>query len=616
MPGKSWKVEEPQSVVGRNAAELHGGRISGHGARVHSVSAHGFFECYDSLADVTVASFFSEKGKKTPVYARFSAEAAGLGFDELKRGVRGFSVRFVGQDAWDLIGLDFPVFFIQDAAKFPAFVRAAKFDPRSHASDSAAARDAFWDFVSLAPESAHALMWLMSDRGIPCSYRMMQGFGVQVFRFVNAKGEARFVKFLWNPVLGTHSHTWDEAARIYGADPDYYWRDLWEAVDSGNCPEWELGIQMFTARQAEQFSFDVLDATKLIPEELVPVMPVGRIVLNRNPDDIFAGAVQVAFCAAQTAPGIELVADPLFARLVHAYADVPAARTERASGCPAAPCAFLSSIEDLMSCLEPVMEDGLRGNPDRRAEFGNQARLFYESQTEFEKRHIIDAYAFELGKVTAPAVRYRMVAMLRDISDELARGIVKNLGMALPDRLAPVFARDIEPEVIVSPALSLTARPGEASVRTRKVAVLVADGVDGSTVSAIAGMLVEAGAIVRLVGSRIGPFAGAGRFFEQADASFTTHPGVVFDGVVVPDGSVGVAALCASDQAVAFVQDQFRHGKSLLAVGAGSRLLEAAGISSEPGDAGLVLSKDTAKGGEAFIKALSGHRHPDRGMVR
>ncbi len=285
-------------------------------------AAHGYFECYESLEQYTRASLFAEAGKQTPVFVRFSTVIGERGSADTARDVRGFAVKFYTDEGnWDLVGNNIPVFFIQDAIKFPDLVHAAKPEPHFAIPQASTAHDTFWDFVSLMPESMHMLMWVMSDRAIPRSFRMMQGFGVNTFRLVTAAGESRFVKFHWQPLAGTHSLDWDEAVKIAGADPDFHRRDLWEAIECGAFPEYELGMQIFTEEQAERFSFDVLDATKIVPEELIPVIPVGKLVLNRNPDNFFAETEQVAFCAAHIVPGLDFSNDPLLAGRIHSYVD-------------------------------------------------------------------------------------------------------------------------------------------------------------------------------------------------------------------------------------------------------------------------------------------------------
>ncbi|MBD9379956.1 catalase [Achromobacter sp. ACM02] len=613
-------------------------------------AAHGYFECYKPLTDLTAASLFAEAGKRTPVFVRFSTVAGERGSKDTARDVRGFAVKFYTDEGnWDLVGNNMPVFFIQDAMKFPDLVHAVKPEPHHGMPQAASAHDTFWDFVSLMPESTHMLMWLMSDRAIPRSYRMMQGFGVHTFRFVNAAGESRLVKFHWNPLLGTHSQVWNEAVKVSGADPDFHRRDLWEAIDAGNGPQWELGVQVFTEEQAEGFSFDVLDATKIVPEELVPVVPVGRMVLDRNPDNFFAETEQVAFCAAHIVPGLDFTNDPLLAGRIHSYVDTQISRLggpnfhEIPINAPLAPvhnnqrdgmhrqaihrgrvayepnslaggCPFQAGMDGFVSFPEPETGDELRGHPEKFAEHYNQATLFYDSQADWEKRHIADAYAFELSKVTVPAVRQRMVASLRNVSEELAQGVADQLGMALPAPLPRAIERPPKPEVEVSPALSLAARPGDGGIATRKVAILVAEGADGKSVSAVAQALIAAGAIVRLVGQRIGPVPAAGGGTLDADASLDNHPSALFDGVVAAGGEAAVARLESDGRALEFLRDAYRHGKTLMGMGEGVQLLAAAGLAADTADGGLLRmdAAAAAKSVTAFIEALGRHRHPER----
>ncbi|MFY2837371.1 catalase [Achromobacter xylosoxidans] len=611
-------------------------------------AAHGYFECYEPLTDLTRASLFAEQGKCTPVFVRFSTVAGERGSKDTARDVRGFAVKFYTDEGnWDLVGNNMPVFFIQDAMKFPDLVHAVKPEPHHGMPQAASAHDTFWDFVSLMPESTHMLMWLMSDRAIPRSYRMMQGFGVHTFRFVNAQGESRLVKFHWNPLQGTHSQVWDEAVKVSGADPDFHRRDLWEAIDAGHGPQWELGVQVFTEEEAERFSFDVLDATKIVPEELVPVRPIGRMVLDRNPDNFFAETEQVAFCAAHVVPGVDFTNDPLLAGRIHSYVDTQISRLggpnfhEIPINAPLAPvhnnqrdgmhrqavhrgrvayepnslaggCPFQAGMEGYVSFPEPVGGDELRGHPEKFAEHYNQASLFYHSQVDWERRHLASAFAFELSKVTVAAVRQRMVASLRNVSDELAQSVADRLGMALPEPMPRAVRQVPRPEVEQSPSLSLTARPGHAGVATRKIAILVAEGVDGAAVSAVAQALIQAGTVVRLVGQRIGPVATAEGDALDADASLDNQPSAVFDGAVVPGGGMAIDRWRQDGRALEFVRDTYRHGKTLLAMGEGADLLEAAGIDPAWRDDGLLVGQAPAQAAKLFIDSLARHRHPER----
>jgi catalase len=618
--------------------------------------AHGFFECYKPLTQYTRAAPFREAGKVTPVFVRFSTVQGERGSKDTARDVRGFAVKFYTDEGnWDLVGNNMPVFFIQDAMKFPDLVHAVKPEAHHQMPQAASAHDTFWDFVSLMPESTHMLMWVMSDRAIPRSYATMQGFGVHSYRFVNEDGESVFVKFHWSPTAGTHSLVWDEAVKISGADPDYHRRDLWERIESGAYPEYELGVQIFTEAQAGQFSFDILDATKIIPEELVPVQPVGRMVLNRNPDNFFAETEQVAFCTAHVVPGIDFSNDPLLAGRIHSYVDTQISRlggpnfheipinapvaqvhnnqrdgmhrqaihrgrvnyepNSLAGGCPfqtGAVQGFVSVPARLQAQEEQAK---VRGKPEKFADHYTQATLFYNSQTPAEQAHIAAAFRFELSKVTVPAIRERMVASLRNASEDLARRVADGLGMdPLPAPLPRALARPAKPEVSVSPPLSLMARPGDGTIRGRKVALLVAPGVVGKTVAQVQAALLAQGAVPRLVAPRIGPVATVEGSILEADASLENEPGFLFDALVLPDGEQGVAALALDGHTMEFIKDQYRHCKPILVPGAASVLLDKAGIPGKlpdgQADEGLVLaSRDESAAVEVFIRSLALHRH-------
>jgi catalase len=611
--------------------------------------AHGYFEAYESLESLTRAAPFQEAGKITPVFVRFSTVAGERGSKDTARDARGFAVKFYTDEGnWDLVGNNIPVFFIQDAMKFPDLVHSVKPEPHNAMPQAASAHDTFWDFVSLMPESVHMLMWVKSDRGIPRSYRMMQGFGVHTFRFVNEAGEASLVKFHWTPLLGTHSLVWDEAVKISGCDPDFHRRDLWDAIESGEYPEWELGVQVFSEADAEKFSFDVLDATKIVPEELVPVRPIGRMVLNRNPDNFFAETEQAAFCVAHVIPGIDFTNDPLLAGRIHSYVDTQISRLggpnfhELPINAPLAPvhnnqrdgmhrqainrgrvsyepnslgggCPFQAGQMGFVPFPEPIAADELRGKPEKFAEHYNQATLFFDSQTPIEQAHIVDAFRFELSKVTVPAIRVRTVAMLRNVSEDLAAAVADGLGIDLPEPMPKALANTPKPEVKTSAKLSLMAFPGDGGVRTRKVAIVVADGVDGGAVAKLQAALAEAGAMGRLVGPRVGPFTTGGGEKIEAEASFENEPSVLFDGLVLPGGDGAFAELAGNGQVLEYLRDPFRHGKTIMALGTGVSLLEAAGIPTDEDDPGvLTFAKAKAGAPAAFIEALAKHRHPDR----
>jgi catalase len=615
-------------------------------------AAHGFFECYEPQAKITRASFLAEKGKRTPVFVRFSTVAGERGSFDLARDVRGFATKFYTDEGnFDIVGNNIPVFFIQDAMKFPDLIHAVKPEPHHAMPQAASAHDTFWDFVSLMPESTHMLMWIMSDRAVPRSYRMMQGFGVHSFRLVNAKGESRFVKFHWNPVAGTHSVDWDEAVKINGADPDFHRRDLWEAIEAGEFPEWELGLQVFTEEQAEQFSFDILDSTKIIPEELVPLKVVGRLVLNRNPDNFFAETEQVAFGAQNIVPGIDFSNDPLLAGRIHSYFDtqisrlggpnfheipinspvVPVHNNERdgmhrqaihrgrvayepnslAGGCPFQQ----GAARGFTSFPDPSPEDKVRGKAEKFADHYTQATLFWNSQSEVEKAHIVRAFRFELTKVQVPAIRERMLANLANVDADLVSLVASGLGLEVPAP-SPVVMEVSRPEVTTSPALSLLARPGDGRIATRKVAILVAAGVDGEGAMAVHQALTDAGAVPRLLAARLGAVDSSTGDALDPDGTLETMPSCTFDAVVIPDGALAAVALSELGHAVEFVKDQYRHCKAILAFGAGRALLEKATIPLGADDPALILA-DSGKAPAAlksFVAALARHRNWDRAM--
>ena len=620
-------------------------------------AAHGYFEAYQPLTEFTRAAPFQAAGKITPVFTRFSTVAGERGSPDTARDVRGFAVKFYTDEGnWDLVGNNIPVFFIQDAMKFPDLVHAVKPEPHNGMPQAASAHDTFWDFASLMPETTHMLMWVMSDRGIPRSLRMMQGFGVHTFRLVNAKGESHFVKFHWKPTLGTHSLVWDEAVKISGADSDFHRRDLWEAIEAGEYPQWELGLQIFTEAQASTFSFDVLDATKLIPEELVPVTPVGRMVLNRNPDNFFAETEQVAFCTAHVVPGIDFSNDPLLAGRIHSYLDTQITRLggvnfhEIPINAPLAPvhnnqrdglhrqaiargrvayepnslgggCPFQAGATGFVSFPQPIDDgqgDKLRGKPEKFADHYTQATLFYDSQTLVEQAHIVSGFRFELSKVTVPAIRQRMLSSLVNVSPELAAAVATGLGMASPGAMPKALDPAVKPEVTVSPALSLTALPGDGGVRSRSVAILVDDGVDGKSLAVMTAALHAAGATAHLIAPRLGPVNSLNGDALEATRTLENSAPVLFDGLVLPDGTAGVKLLGSRVEVMDFISNQYRHGKTILALGVSKALLDRGGVEvtmkSGERDPGI-LTGDSANAEQAikgFIMALGKHRHPER----
>ncbi len=573
---------------------------------------------------------------------RFSTVAGERGSIDTARDVRGFATKFYTDEGnFDIVGNNIPIFFIQDAMKFPDLVHAVKPEPHHGMPQAASAHDTFWDFVSLMPESTHMLMWVMSDRALPRSFSMMQGFGVHTFRLVNAAGESHFVKFHWTPRAGTHSLDWDESVKISGADSDYHRRDLWESIESGVLPEYELGLQIFTEAQAERFSFDVLDPTKIVPEELVPVTPVGRMVLDRNPDNFFAETEQVAFGVQNLVPGIDFSNDPLLAGRIHSYFDtqllrlggpnfheipinapiaqahnnqrdgihrqaIPRGRVAYEPNSLGGGCPFQMGTRGFTSFPEPIAADKVRGKPEKFGDHYSQATLFWNSQTPYEKAHIIRAFRFELTKVQVPAIRERTVAMLRNVSDELAKPVADALGLELP-RPMPRVMEPPKTEVRQSPALSLTTRPGDGSIRGRRIAILVAPGIDGESVATAQTALTEAEAVVRLVAARLGPVETAEGDTVEPDGTLETMPSVLFDAVVVPNGAKAATTLAALGHAREFLRDQYRHCKPILLMGAGAELATAAGVPTDD-RADWAVVRDV----RAFVGAVGKHRNWNR----
>ena len=610
-------------------------------------AAHGYFECYAPLTKLTKAAPFAESGKTTPVFVRFSTVAGERGSADAVRDVRGFAVKFYTEAGnWDIVGNNMPVFFIQDAMKFPDLVHAVKPEPHNGMPQAGSAHDTFWDFASLMPESTHMLMWVMSDRAIPRSYSTMQGFGVHTFRLVNETGKSVFCKFHWNPKAGTHSLVWPEAVKINGADSDFHRRDLWDSIESGNFPEWELGLQVFTEEQADAFSFDVLDATKLIPEELVPIMPVGRMVLNRNPDNFFAETEQVAFGTANIIPGIDFSNDPLLTGRHHSYLDTQLSRLggpnfhEIPINAPVTPvhnnqrdgihrqaiprgrvayepnslgggCPFQSGMRGFTTFPAPVAEDKVRGKPEKFADHFSQAKLFWNSQSPVEKEHIVSAFRFELTKVQVHPVRERVLALLMNVDDTLASSVAAGLGCALPKAQPVVFA-PAKVEVTRSEPLSLLARPGETGIAGMKVALLVGEGSDAKTVHGVYEFLAARHAAPRVVSAKLGALHAASNEPIHVELSLETSPSVLWDAAIVVAGDA--AAFVNDDDLLDFLRDQYRHFKPIVSIG-NSSVLAAAGLAPNlPGGAqtpGVLVAK-TAKV-EDIVGLLSRRRYFERG---
>jgi catalase len=606
--------------------------------------AHGYFQVYESMAGVTSAAFLADPSVKTPVFARFSTVGGSRGSADTARDVRGFAVKFYTSEGnYDLVGNNMPVFFIQDAIKFPDFVHAVKPEPHNEIPQAS---------------SAHMVMWLMSDRAIPRSLRMMDGFGVHTFRLVNAAGDASYVKFHWKPLLGAHALVWDEAQKLAGKDPDFHPRDLWEAIESGNYPEWELGVQIFDDATADSFAFDILDATKLVPEELVPVLRVGKMTLDRNPDNYFSETEQVAFSTAHLVPGIDFTNDPLLQGRNFSYQDTQLSRL----GGPnfnqipinQPKCPFHNNQrEGMHQMLIPVGRaanepNSFTGGPSevpvarggyesfkaqvarevrrvRAASFADhfsQARLFWASQSDVEREHIMNAYAFELSKVETPEVRDRYLGVLANIDAGLTAFVARELGVAAP-KPAKGGTNGSHAKhgngngngtsallgVDASPALSMViTEPG--SIATRKVAFLVGDGVDADAVDEMKTALTGAGAVVHVLAMRLGTAKASGKGAAvPVDFRIVTMPSVGYDAVFVPGGPDSTAALLADGDAVHFVAETFKHAKAIAAVGAGQTLMRAAGVPAGDPIEGVIIGDGSAGAiADDFIAAIGMHR--------
>ena len=602
--------------------------------------AHGFFENYESLSEVTEADLFARPGERTPTFVRFSTVAGNKGSSDLARDVRGFAVKFYTKAGnWDLVGNNMPVFFIQDAIKFPDLVHAAKAEPDSDFPQAQTAHDNFWDFASLMPESTHMLLWIMSDRAIPRSFRFMEGFGVHTFRFVNAEGKSTYVKFHWKPKQGLQSVMWNEALKINGADPDFHRRDLWDAITSGAYPEWELGVQLFDDEFADQFAFDVLDATKLIPEEDVPVRRIGRLVLDRVVDNFFAETEQAAFCTQNVVRGIDFTNDPLLQGRNFSYLDTQLKRL----GSPnftflpinAPKCPFATFQQDgQMAMANPVTRanyepnswgpgvggpredpaDGYASYPEeatgakrrtRPASFADhysQARQFYLSQTPVEKRHIGDAFTFELSKCRRTAIRSRMVAGLRNVDEDLAAYIADGLGMAVPSAISA--ARPPRTDLEPSPALSLLAN-GPSDFAGRKIGILVSDGASSALVTALRDTASERKVVVEIISPKVGAVTLDDGSVIEADQQVDGAPSVLYDAVVVATSAEGASELARKPPAKDFVADAYAHAKFIGCTAGASALLEAVGVSVDA-DGGVVAISGPGDIGRYFdlCKAL------------
>lgn len=631
--------------------------------------AHGIFKLYKAIPELSKAQFLNDTDIETPVFVRFSTVAGSRGSTDLARDVRGFAVKFYTQEGnFDLVGNNMPVFFIQDAMKFPDLIHAVKPEPDNEMPQAASAHDTFWDFISLMPESAHMIMWVMSDRAIPRSYRMMEGFGVHTFRLINAKGESHFVKFHWKPLLGVHAVAWDEAQNISGKDPDFHRRDLWEAIQSGSFPEWEFGIQVVAEADEHKFDFDLLDPTKIIPEELVPVQRIGKLTLNRNPDNFFAETEQVAFHVGHVVPGIDFTNDPLMQGRLFSYTDtqlirlggpnfheipinrpvVPVHNNQRdgimrqtinagkTSYNPNSlgannPAQVRATDGGFVSYNERIDARKVRARSKSFFDHFSQARLFYNSQSVPEKEHIINAFSFELGKVKTPAVRERMLGVLSQVDIDLVARIAANLGMAAPKKavtvenasvpadgkpkdFAPIAA---SPVTALSDALSM-ANTVKDNIKSRKIAFLMGDGVSKASVEIMQKALTAEGAVVELVGTHGGALQADNKTALSVHESLLTSCSVLYDAVFVPSGNASISALSAEADALHFLNEAYKHCKAICFDAGAEKLMEKTYFNTSKGkvsDPGLITGKGKLLI-DSFIKAIAGHRVWEREKPR
>ncbi|WP_066805574.1 catalase [Sphingomonas asaccharolytica] len=596
--------------------------------------AHGVFEATDDISDLSKAAVFT-KGEKTEVFARFSTVAGGAGSVDTPRDVRGFAVKFYTREGnWDLVGNNIPVFFIQDAIKFPDLVHSVKMEADRAYPQAGSAHDTFWDFASLTPETTHMLFWAMSDRTLPRSLRMMEGFGVHTFKLVNAAGEASFVKFHWRPTLGIQSTIWDEALKLQAADNDYHRRDLFEAIDTGAFPQWELAIQVFDQEFAEAQPYDVLDATKLIPEEDVPLRVIGRMTLNRNVDNFFAETEQVAFLPTNIPPGIDFSNDPLLQGRLFSYLDTQKSRlgTTNFHQIPvnAPRCPFGNFQRDgMMQTMVPkgrgnyepnsLADHGEDGGPRESAEKGfatanaatgpdetgdklrirpelfadhySQARLFLKSQTESEQAHIASSFVFELSKVgLLDQVPLRMLANLRNVDEEFAKRVADGLGLPLPKK-----AKAAREPVNMAPSDALSIhKKMKDTLEGRAIGILIADGTDADALKSLVAAVIKAKGKAVVVAPKIGGAKLSDGSMRKADGQLAGSPSQIFDAVVVLLSEAGCAALLKEAAAVQWVMDAFGHLKAIGASDAAQPLLDKAGVMPDEGVTGLDAAFITA----------------------
>jgi catalase len=616
-------------------------RIPERVVHARGAGAHGVFRLTKSLAQFTRAAVLSQVGVATPTFVRFSTVNGSRGSADTVRDARGFATKFyTSEGVWDIVGNNIPVFFIQDAIKFPDLVHAFKPEPHDEIPQASTAHDTFWDFISLTPESMHMVMWVMSDRALPRSFRMMEGFGVNTFRLVNTNGNSTFVKFHWKPALGVHSLVWDEAHRLAGIDPDFNRRDLWQAIETGAGPEFDLGVQLLAESDAAKVGFDVLDATKLWPENIVPVQIVGRMTLNRNPDNFFAETEQVAFHTGHVVPGIDFSDDPLLQGRNFSYLDTqlnrfgtpnfsqlpinqprsdvnnyqqdgfmryhnrPGQVNFEPSSLPGANAAEAPpAAGGFVSYAEPVTGTKIRQRSASFSDHYSQATLFWNSVTDWERQHIVQALQFELGKVATQAIQQRMLGHLANINGDLATGVASALGLTAPAG---------QPNTSIGRAINLSEAPPAPSIATRTVAILTADGVDGGDVTRMQADIAAEGGITNIIAPHLNAVSTKQGGKVDATGTYLTTDSVMYDAVYVPGGAASVATLQTIGDAIHFVEEAFKHYKPIAATGAGRGLLGSALPRDAGAQPGIVTGPSAGAISGAFIRAIAQHRFYDR----
>ncbi|SDD94248.1 catalase [Pricia antarctica] len=622
-------------------------------------AAHGYFELYESIEKYSKAGIFTDTSRKTPVFARFSTVAGSKGSTDLARDVRGFAVKFYTQEGtWDLVGNNMPIFFIQDAMKFPDLIHSVKPEPNNEIPQAASAHDTFYDFISLTTETLHNQIWVMSDRAIPRSLRMMEGFGIHTFRLINKEGKAHFVKFHWKPKLGVHSVTWDEAVKISGADSDFHRRDLWDAIDSGQFPEWELGVQIVPEEDEHKFEFDLLDATKLIPEEMVPVQLIGRMVLNRNPENFFAETEQVAFLPGSIVPGIDFSNDPLLQGRLFSYRDtqlsrlgshnfhqipinrpitpvhnnqrdghmqmeIPKGQTAYFPNTLSGGCPYLSSVEEggFESYQERIDANKIRTRSESFSDHFSQPALFYRSLADWEKKHVADAYSFELGKCNHAHIQERMLWLIAQIDDDLANEVAENLGMKIPEDIerpinqaigADANVADHQPgkkKIYLDKAPTLSqANTKFDTIATRKIAFLVADGFHMKDFDQMKAALEKENAVVKIIAPHGGMVTCDSEMEHKVDASIMTTESVLYDAVYIPGGKKSIDALMKKSKFIKFLNETFKHCKAIAVDNEGEQLLDKSAFTEYKEDKAIFINGNASD----FISAIAKHRNWDR----